>query len=247
LSTGWIHTRPDSPYEKIWFVASIKTFFYNFVVISHRFLDYGRVFVFIFILISIIKFRKRLFTKQIKQLVLLAISASFVVIVTSLLAVNELGHRYFIASYLAIILIAFIIIKEFSLHKKVIYSILLIGLLTGNLWIYPKTIAQGWDASLAHVPYHNLRHQAIDYLNKNDISIEKIASFFPNKTLNDNIDLNGDKASFEEFTGENKYVFYSNVYNLKDEQYQILDTKYTIIKKFSKNRIHIYLYKLKEK
>ena len=50
--------------------------------------------------------------------------------------------------------------------------LLLAGLISGNLWIYPRNIAQGWDATLAHVPYYNLRIEAINYLDKNNIEID---------------------------------------------------------------------------
>ncbi|PQB06509.1 hypothetical protein BST83_04525 [Polaribacter filamentus] len=123
---------------------------------------------------------------------------------------------------------------------------LLFGLVSGNLWLYPREISQGWDATLAHVPYHSLRIEAIDYLNKEKIDVDKVASFFPNLTTLDNIDFRGDQRSFENFNTVNKYVFYSNVYNLTDSEYEILDTNYRILQEFNKNNITVIIYILKE-
>ncbi len=245
MTKGWLQSHPNSPWAELWQVASPQIFLRNIVVLGHRYADFGRIFIFIFIIYSLFRFKKQLFTKEIKQLLLLAITSVFVIIITSLIATNTMGHRYFISSFIAIILIGFLIINTFYKSKKLIYSLLFIGLLTGNLWIYPRDIAQGWDASLAHIPYYNLRQEAIKYLDENDIKIEETASFFPNATPLDNVDLSGDMRWFETYTTTNKYIFYSNVYNLTDEEYENIDTNYSIIKEFKKRGIHIYIYKLK--
>ena len=72
--------------------------------------------------------------------------------------------------------------------------VLCMGLLTGNLWVYPKIISQGWNATLGHLPYHSLRLDAIDYLNEKSINIEEVASFFPNYNILDYIDFKEQKS-----------------------------------------------------
>jgi hypothetical protein len=243
LLKGWIQTHENSPWQSFWHFASLKEFLLNIIIYIQRHLDFGRVFIFLFILFSIYKYKKDFFNKSINQLIILAVSLTFFVTTTSLLATNTMGHRYFITSYLIAILISFITIKRFYSKKKLIYIFLFVGLITGNLWVYPRNISQGWDASLAHIPYYSLRVKAIEYLAKNDIMIEKTATFFPNATVIDNVDLSGNLSKFEKYNSTNKYIFYSNVYNLSDEIYKNLDLNYTIIKKFEKYRIHIYIYK----
>lgn len=243
LSKGWLQTHPDSPWAELWQFADLKMFIRNIIVLGHRYADFGRIFILLFLIFNLIKYRKVIFTKEVKQLLLLAVTSVFVILLTSLIATNTMGHRYYIVSYLALGLLAFYIINKYYRKKNIIYSILFFALLTGNLWIYPRSIAQGWDASLAHIPYHSLRTEALDYLDDNAIEIEKTATFFANATSLDNVDLSGDLRVFESYTGENEYLFYSNVYNLTDTQYANIDMNYTIIKKFEKARIHIYIYK----
>jgi hypothetical protein len=242
---GWIFTHPNSPWTEFSKFVSFKEFFRNLLVLAHRYSDFGRVFIFLFIFFSIIKFRKALLNKNNKQLLLLSITSVSLIVIASLLKTNPFGHRYFIASYIAFTILSFIILTTFYKRKKIIYFILLIGLITGNLWVYPRNIAQGWDATLAHVPYYNLRNNAINYLNKNNIEIEDVATFFPNRTTIDNVDLSGDMRSFASFNGQNNYLFYSNVYNLTNEEYEIIDTKYILVKQFNKYNIHVNIYKLK--
>lgn len=116
---------------------------------------------------------------------------------------------------------------------------LVLFLLTGNFWIYPDKVSQGWDASLAHLHYFELRHEAISYLKENEIGIEETASFFPNNTYIDAVDLNGDKRKFPDFTGKEQYVLYSNVFNIKDSEYNILKNQYWLIKSFSNLGVRI--------
>ncbi len=246
MTKGWLQSHPDSPWAELWQVASPQIFLRNILVLGHRYADFGRVFILLFIIYSVFRFKKLLFTKEIKQLLLLAITSVFVVTITSLIATNTMGHRYFITSFIAIALIGFLIMSQFYKNKKIIYSLLFIGLITGNLWIYPRDIAQGWDASLAHVPYFQLRQDAIKYMDKNNIKIEETATFFPNATRIDNVDLSGDMRHFETYTSKNAYIFYADVFNLTDEQYKNLDTNYTIIREFRKRGIHLFIYKLKD-
>jgi hypothetical protein len=241
---GWIMGHQNT-WETQGDYVSVFGFLKNIIILIHRYLDFGRIFLIGFITFSLIKFKRKIFSKSIKQLFLLSITSVFTIIITSLITTNPFGHRYFIASYIVLNLLSFVILVKFYKRKKLIYSILFVGLLTGNLWVYPRNIAQGWDASLAHVPYYNLRRDAIKYLDQKQIEIDSVASFFPNKTAINNIDLNGDLRSFKKFNGNNKYVFFSNIYNLSDSEYDELDTKYTIIKQFKNNNIYIDIYKLK--
>jgi hypothetical protein len=120
---------------------------------------------------------------------------------------------------------------------------LLVGLVSGNLWVYPESISQGWDASLAHTPYHSLRNEAIDSLEVLNIDVSEIASFFPNYNKIDEIDLNENPKAFTKFSNNSKYVFYSNIYNLSDEDYQILANQYSSIMYLKRHRIFVSILK----
>ena len=164
-----------------------------------------------------------------------------------MLSSNPFGHRYFLISYILLNLLSFLLFVKFLKKKRFVYCLIFITLITGNLWIYPREIAQGWDATLAHLPYYSLRLEAIDYLDTEKIELHEVASFFPNLTTLDAINLNNDQREFVQFNAKNIYVLYSNVFNLTDEEYKILDTDYRILKEFNKNNITIIIYILKEK
>lgn len=247
VTLGYIQTNPDSPWAGFWHLASLKTFIRNILLLGHRFLDFGRVFIFIFLIYSFIKLKKRVLSKEVIQLIVIGISSILLVSIINTLSTNTMGHRYFITANMLFVFLAAYIWFHFFNSKKTIFAFLFMALLTGNLWIYPRNIAQGWDASLAHLPYHSLRIEALKYLDDQEIPIEETGSFSINVYPIDAIDYSGDMRAFSSYTGFNKYLFYSNVFNLTDEQYENIDTNYKIIKTFSKFRIHIYIYKRKEK
>ena len=248
LTKGWLQTHPESPWATLWQVATPKIFVKNFITLIHRYLDFGRVFLLLVLFYCIIVFGKKILqSEKSKQFLLIAITSVIFIIIAILFSTNAFGHRYFIVSFCTLNLLTFYLINKYFTKKKLIYSFLFIGLITGNLWIYPKNISQGWDATLAHTPYHSLRLNAIDYLQNEKINISEVASFFPNITTLDNIDFKGNKNSFVKFTGENKYVLLSTVYNLTEEDYNTLEQNYTVLKEFNKLNITITLYILNKK
>lgn len=235
---GWISSHPDSPWVEYGQTVDIQGFFRNIVVLAHRYLDFGKVFIFLILTYGMFNF-KILKNKANKQLLLLSVLSCIGIILISLKNNNPFGHRYFIASYTALILLVCnMIFNQKWKHKYVFYSILFLGLITGNFWIYPKDIAQGWDASLAHIPYHNLRRQAITYLDNENISLDSVTTFSPNANKLDNIDLNDDEREILPFNNS-KFAMYSNVYNLNDEELDQIDSNYELIQRFSKNRIYV--------
>ncbi len=240
LIKGWLQTHSESPWVSLWKFASIKEFFYNVIFLIWRYLDFGRIFIFLFLIITFLSLRKRILqNKSIQQLLLLAICSVLFIIITVLLSTNAFGHRYFIVSYICVILVGFLTLIELKKYKNTLFVFLLIGLITGNLWIYPEKISQGWDATLAHTPYHQLRKEAIQFLEIEEIDFKQVGTFFPNYNTIDEIDLTGDYRSFAHFNKVNKYVFYSNVYNLSDKEYRILEKNYQEIKRFARFGVFI--------
>src|SRR5690606_32711116 len=90
--------------------------------------------------------------------------------------------------------------------KYFIFGLLVIGLISGNRWIYPREIAQGWDASLAHLPYYELRERMLSYMDEQEIKIEEVASFFPNKVEMKYLNLSNNELGHTSFSSINNYV-----------------------------------------
>ena len=240
---GWLQTNPNSTYSVYWHYVNLSDFGRNIIVLIHRYADFGRVAIYLFIGYMLISQKESLSNKKDQELLLLGITSVITIIIISLLATNPFGHRYFIVSFMAFSMLAYRLLL--NINRKKNYIILLTFLITGNLWIYPEKISQGWDASLAHIPYFNLRTKAISYLNSEHIEISNTATFSPNHGYVDQTDLSGNMNQFSTFTGEQAFVFYSNVFNLSDEDYISLEKDYKLIKRFSKGSVYIDVLKLK--
>lgn len=241
---GWLITHPESPWVDYWHFVSFKEFILNIIILGQRYLDFGRAFIWLILIIGIIKYISRLHKNEI-SLILISILSCSVVILISLFSTNTIGHRYFLASYIPLTLLAIMFIERFK-YSKLLYLLMFLILLGGNRIIYSDDFAQGWDSSLAHIPYWNLHDSAIDYMDENNISIGDCATFFPNCTHIDYIKMNGDMREFRKFNGKNPYVFYSNVYNLSDADFKLLDENYHTIKTHEKYGVRIEIMKLDE-
>ena len=242
-SKGWLLTHQGSPWASSWNYVTLNDLLRNILVLVQRYIDFGRLAVFILVIIGLYMNRKTI-NKNIVTLLLIFLFSTFIIVISSLMSTNTMGHRYFIPSYLTLALISFLLIQQFK-FRKIIYVGLLASLISGNLLVYPDAFSQGWDSSLAHLPYWNLRKNAIEFMDENEIDINKTATFFPNYTAIDNIELNGDKRSFINFSGKEHYVLYSNVYNLKDEDLELLHQNYDSIKIFETCRVRVEIFKKK--
>ena len=242
VAKGWIISNPLEAFGNAWEFSSTldfwKNFLRNILSLGQQVTDFGRVIPLFFTCFTLLYMRKKLSWTRVTPLIIIAVFSPIVVYTMCILINSSMGHYYFLPSYLSIALLSFILIKEYK-PKKFIYVTLLGSLFLGNLIVYPDKFAQGWHSSLAHVPYWNLRKNAIAHMDVHNIPLSETASFFPNNTTIDNVDINGDMRSFNDFTATEEFVFYSNVYNVSDEDLALLDKKYSVVKTFSKQNVRI--------
>ena len=123
--------------------------------------------------------------------------------------------------------------------------LIIAGLLSGNFWVYPDKIAKGWDASLAHLPFHHLRHEMMKYIDQHHIPVSETGSRTPNTAIIDHIELNGDQRAFPwADLSKDKYVFYSNICNVfTDEEIDELKNQWLVEKEFRCLQVRVTLYK----
>ena len=131
---------------------------------------------------------------------------------------GNVGQRYLMPFYMICFLLfasVLISIKHNTL-KTILLSIVFLSLFSGHLWIYPERYSQSWDASLAHLPYFELRDEAAQYLNENKIDFDNVATGFPTFNSLYLTDFKNDKNIFCQLTNEvdnYSYVLDSNIQN----------------------------------
>lgn len=245
--TGWVGYHADSPwagsFERVDFMGFIK----NIGILIWRFLDYGRFVLWgvlgylIFQIPTIKQAKWRLNLFALTFILMLFLLPSL------LLHKGLLNHRYLLPITISLSLFFYHLIVQLALslrQQRWVYGLAFFGLLIGNFWIYPKKVAQGWDATLAHAPYYSLRGEMMKYIDSQNINPNEVGTVFPNIGPLEMIDLNGQLTGFvkKDFK-TNKYIFYSTVFNdFTDEELDILENDWTIVQRYESFGIEVVLY-----
>lgn len=230
LSKNWIGFHADSPWQPSFALADFKTACRNIGVTTWRFIDLGLIWLWgIIILISISNKDKLKSDQTLKYIFILFFTSVLLLTPTAILFYSLSAHRYFLPCYISLIISAFYLIDNYANRFKNIFLLIaFIGLFSGNLWIYPKNVAQGWDSTLAHIPYHHVRSEMMNYLENEKISTQQIASFFPNISTFRYTDLKEHGSFLDANKVSAPYILYSNVFNINDTMLELLSTFKTI-------------------
>jgi hypothetical protein len=248
-TSGWTGYHADSPWAGCFEIVSVKGFLRNCAVVSWRLLDFGNIALFLVSGLLITKALKRPTENRARLyplLLLLGICLAFTLPVM-LVYKNLNGHRYLIPVYYAVSLLTVYLLFSGSFpatRRKWITLAIVAVLVSGNFWVYPDTIAKGWDSSLAHLPYHSLRQKMIRFMDQHSIPVSETGSRIPNTALFDHISLNGDLRAFHPADlNRDKYVFYSNICNdFSDDEITALKTRWKIVKEYRCLQVRVTLY-----
>lgn len=182
LQAGWIGYHPDSPWAPSFERAGAAGIVRNGVILVWRLLDFGRIFVWAGVLFLLWQHRpvRAVFQNKTQQQAAGLLLLALLFLAPTLLLYKALSaHRYLLPVFLALSLWLYAMATQTPKHglRVVVFAALL--LLGGNFWVYPQHIAQGWDATLAHWPYYELRQQALDFIEQENLPLDSIGTAFP--------------------------------------------------------------------
>jgi hypothetical protein len=255
-SKGWIGYHPDSPWAGCYELVDKSGFIKNIAIYIWRLIDFGKLFLWLALIPIFFSKKKIVADPVIKSLLILLLASMLFCAPTMLIYKNLNTHRYLMPVYYFLsALVAYLVFVKFENHRvrKILTIVLFAGILSGNFWTYPDKIAKGWDATLAHLPYHHLRKKMISYIDDKKIPFEIIGSEIPNTYPVDYIELNGDKRHFTRADLlYHQYVFYSNIFNMftdkeidelknnwqVDQEYRCLLVRVTLYRKSEVSGIH---------
>lgn len=240
-SSGW--QSPDTLYGV----------FKNIISYLMRILENGRIIVYFtlgIVLIQIFFFKKKKLDLTRFEISAALAFLSFFVLYLYFAAItkNVISSRYYMPMNFFGFLIVFSMIRRIASSNRFIPISIFTGifLLTGNLWVYPEKRTNFWDCTLAHIPFYELRVDCFNYLDKNAIGLEKVASGF---CLYDNqryIDLKPRNRFVNKSEGpQTEYYLYSNISNLSDDFIDELNDpeKWKLEKEFRKDFVFIKILK----
>ncbi len=243
LAKEWIGFHASSPWAELFERVGFKGFLYNIGILGWRIVDFGRIGIWIVFFVLLVRYKRDIFKiKETRLLFLIFIILLVFLPANMVWAKNLLSHRYLLPIYLTFSLLCANILFMEQVGKKLkiaMISLWLVSITTGNLWIYPEKISQGWDSTLGHLPYYKIRRQALEYLDKQGIYYSEVQSFFPNNSSIDDFNLNNDYRQFVDFNNSCDYVLFSNVFNVSDENYDLVKNHYSVIKHFNSGLLYI--------
>ena len=275
--TGWMLAGGNPKWGEHYEAAGLKEIIKNCAIIVRNMLDFGRLFLWLgigFVLYRLYKIRNRKKecfknSKELCNKKLIALSVTFILtlFVFAMVVVfntNPIGHRYQLPFYAMAILLFAVLVQiyctsydkldvsiPFLKSPRLLTVLVCIGLLTGNLWIYPEKMAQGWDSTLAHVPYFELREKMLNYIetqiDENKINENNIGggftmhlSTYPIDLKERNIVIGNKSDGLANF----QYIWYSNtVNNFSDEEIDELYNFWILEQSFSKRGVFVKLFK----
>jgi len=258
---GWIgFNRADMPWKNSFIPVQGMGILKNIGVFGWRLLDFGRGFMWFVVALAALKWlRNKKIDKKNLSLLALIIAPLFVFAPAMLPYVGTLQHRYLLPFFAMFVIgVAYCF---YELNKKtdtekgrisrsnyVLFLVVIIGLLTGHLWVYPDKVSQGWEASLAHLPYFNVRDKMTNYVLEKGIAPNDIATGSPNKyrRLDSDLQPDGtwkfidiDEVRYDTFP----YIVYSNIFNdFADSTYHDLHSNWKHERTFKRGQIRITLF-----
>ncbi len=247
--TGWVGYHNLSPWTNAFEKVGFLGFFRNLIVLAWRFLDFGNVFMWIALGGGILLSSKKSFNfgQRSAQLLWLLVICIVVLVIPQMFYRFLLSHRYLFPPIALATLLLFSVAEEninFQNLKRLVWLSIL-GMISGNLWVYPDRIAKGWDSTLAHLPYYKHRKEAMDYIRRNQLNPREIGAAFPYETASKYIDLTNDSFQFapKNLSG-NRYVLYSNISNdFTDDELYMLKNSWKSVEQFGGWPVRFILYK----
>jgi hypothetical protein len=249
-SKGWFGYHENSPWAIFFQRVELQEAIKNFFIFGWRIVDFGRIFIWLglFIALFFIPLKQLLKEKKSKQITLLFILIISVLSIPAIIYLDLKGHRYFMPIYISFSLVFCYFVFEKVKNKsaqKLIYTFTLVGLISGSFWVYPKHVSQGWDSTLAHLPYYNLRKKMVTYIEKNNIQYHEVGSDFPDSYEDRFLTLSDKSWLFpEKDLTQHQYILYANVCNeFTDDELLELKTNWEAIKADKLLTVEMVLYK----
>lgn len=183
-AVGWLFSPPPETYGGHREMVGIGGILRNIGLTGWRWLDHGRFVLWIFIGAGLagIWLKRKAFPPELRHLLLFWLVPLTVYMALFVPFSNPIGHRYFMVAFLGFGLVGMYLLARISDFRRrmALGAFLLAALVSGHFWVYPDTIAKGWDASLAHTPYYKLSERMYaEILEKGYNDAGPICSDFP--------------------------------------------------------------------
>jgi hypothetical protein len=245
----WVAYHENSPWAKNFEFTDFPGMIKNLGILIWRLLDFGRIFLWIPLIIIFLRYFKPLLKDEsFRRILIIFITVLGSLSYSFILYKSLTAHRYILPVYLIFSLLTSYLIFEkikFERLKFILFSVIIIGMVSGYFWVYPDKIAQGWDSTPVHFQYYKQKKEITKYMNQHHISYSETGSAFPNTSPIKYYDLSDNEDHFMDKNFKtNTYFYYTNIINdLNAEDIDYLKNNYDIIFKVERLGVFSILYK----
>jgi hypothetical protein len=248
LQTGWMISTPSSHWNTQRGFADGSTIISNMIGIIRGFIDYGTIGLTLTALLSsVLAFRFRRPNRPSSAILIVGILTWTILVLAMLPFKNPIGHRYWMSFHFLMIILTVHHLSQFRFAVPVILFIAT-GFITGHFWLYPENRSNGWDVTLAHLPYHKNRHALLKEMQSQGWDMKGAGSAFPLFCSTQQTDLSPGKrmsdVSEVEYRQLNQLIYSPICNDINKEQLQAWKTSHTLSKVIgdisSPSRIEIY-------
>ncbi len=229
-ATGWVGHFEGSTWSGAFERVGPGGLVRNVAILGWRWLDLSRFVAWGVVIWQVYRLGWRNFYAQNRALVLLLSVLIIFLTPSALLYQNLSAHRYFLPIFAALSVLAWsALVKKMRAAQPLTWGMgaWAVVLALGHFWVYPRGVSMDWDCTLAHLPYHQLRAQALGHIEAEGIAFETVGTAFPCLNTGENLLLNGDQRTLQPIDfDQNTYILASNVLNDLDEpEYAVLQGK----------------------
>lgn len=184
LAVGWVMSPPAETYGGQRQVLGLAGMARNVALMGWRVMDFGRVALWLLAAVALVwrikcsSWRSLLTDKMVWAVLVVFGGLGLLFMPIS----NPPGHRYFLLGYSLLVIVAVGGLSPVGAERWWTWLGKLVAgaaMVTGHLWIYPRGVAQGWDASLAHLPGFELQDQVDAYLTSKAVAPSEVCADFP--------------------------------------------------------------------
>jgi hypothetical protein len=248
---GWVGYPKNSTWAAGFEIVSPSRMGINVLVLGWRMVDLGKVAtVFVFAIFLVRWWLRKLVIAPERKVLLQSFSVLFLGLffITSLpLAMYQglLTHRYFMPLSACMALLAVLLITQSRFrYKKGLIAVLVLVQLSGHFWTYPQRMSQGWEGTLGHLYFYNMRKEFRDYMEQQGIAKDQVASSSTLMQSDKKIDLGTDTVAYKDFEQDSTaYVWYCNVSNAMNNRAAYYFNNFDIVKREKRGHVEMVLFR----
>lgn len=211
-----------------------------------KILDLGRIVLFIPFLFLLSKNYKIS-----KQLFIIAVIPSVVVILFLSSFTNPIGHRYFLLLFPLIIVASLQVVSQIKIRIEIVTVAAVVALAAGNFIYYPERFGNAWDSSLKIMPWFEIKKEVRSFIVERNIPFDSIGAKTPllDKTQFaelKNTDMNFAYVPAGMALSTKPYFAFSNISTMYSEAEKTeLMQSWKLLHKWEKGFVKFYLFERK--